>query len=245
MMEYSGLALNDLGDLLGFGSITLGYFAIPVTVVAILGAINAFNMVDGIDGLLGGLSLVTFTSIAILMKWSAQPNKLYISILFIAAIIPFILINLGVFGRKRKVFMGDAGSMMIGFTVIWLLLGASQSSMSGISISPVTCLWLVAVPLMDMVSIIIRRLKTGRSPFKPDRDHLHHILQNLGYNSLSVLLIICCFASLLASLGVASQILNVLEKTMFLTFILLFIIYHHTVSSFSEKWKEQYQDKIN
>jgi UDP-GlcNAc:undecaprenyl-phosphate GlcNAc-1-phosphate transferase len=98
---------------------------------------------------------------------------------------------------------------------------------------------------MDMVSIIIRRLRTGRSPFKPDRDHIHHVLQNLGYNSISVLLIICGMASILASLGVVAEIYDVAEKTMFLSFILMFVIYHQTISNFSKKHQQKYRDEIN
>ena len=245
MIQYSGVMLTDLGNLLGFGNLNLGILAIPVTVFAILGAINAFNMVDGIDGLLGGLSLVTFASIAILMHWTGQPNKLYISLLFIASIIPFVLMNLGVLGRKRKIFMGDAGSMMIGFTVIWLLLGASQPHEESVSISPVTCLWLIAVPLMDMVSIIYRRIKTGRSPFKPDRDHIHHILQKNEFSSLSVLLIICVLAAALATIGVLGEILHVPDYLMFVGFLTVFVAYHFILSRLSKESLIEVVDTCN
>lgn len=87
--------------------------------------------------------------------------------------------NLGVVGFNRKVFMGDVGSMMIGFTVIWLLIGASQT-LSNTIIRTVTALWLIAVPLMDMLAIMIRSIKQGKSLFKPDREHLHHICQSIG-----------------------------------------------------------------
>jgi UDP-GlcNAc:undecaprenyl-phosphate GlcNAc-1-phosphate transferase len=93
--------------------------------------------------------------------------------------IPYALINLGILGRKRQIFMGDAGSMMIGFTVIWLLLGASQAN-NQILMRPVTALCIIALPLMDMAAIMYRRIKRGRSPFRPDRVHLHHICQRAG-----------------------------------------------------------------
>ena len=245
MILYSGIMLTDLGDLIGIGNLNLGIFSIPVTVVATLAAINAFNMVDGIDGLLGGLSIVTFSSISVLLYWTGQYNNLYISILFIASILPFILMNLGVFGRKRKVFMGDAGSMMIGFTVIWLLLGASQPHEESVSISPVTCLWLIAVPLMDMVSIIYRRIKTGRSPFKPDRDHIHHILQKNKFSSLSVLLIICVLAAALSTIGVLGEILHVPDYLMFVGFLTVFMAYHFILSKLSKESLIEVVDTCN
>jgi UDP-GlcNAc:undecaprenyl-phosphate GlcNAc-1-phosphate transferase len=82
----------------------------------------------------------------------------------IAAILPYILLNLGVLGRRYKVFMGDAGSTMIGFTIIWILLETTQGKTH---ISPVTALWIIAIPLMDMVAIMYRRLRKGMSPFSP------------------------------------------------------------------------------
>ncbi|MFA0544224.1 undecaprenyl-phosphate alpha-N-acetylglucosaminyl 1-phosphate transferase, partial [Vibrio sp. 10N.222.52.B7] len=150
----------------------LGFLSPVVTVLAVIGAINAFNMVDGIDGLLGGLAIVTFAGIAILLKIDSQHGLAYLCAVFIAATIPYILMNLGILGRERRVFMGDAGSMMIGFTVIWLLLGASQDP-SEAMMRPITALWLIAVPLMDMAAIMFRRVRRGDSPFKPDREHLH------------------------------------------------------------------------
>ena len=138
--------------------------------------------------------------------------------------IPYILMNLGLIGHKRKVFMGDAGSMMIGFTVIWLLIGASQTEGTPM-IRPVTALWLIAIPLMDMVSIMIRRVKQGKSPFKPDRDHLHHICQRLGLSSIQTLGLICLIASLFAGIGILGEILLLPEYIMFYSFMVVFIGY--------------------
>ncbi|MFA0071872.1 undecaprenyl-phosphate alpha-N-acetylglucosaminyl 1-phosphate transferase, partial [Vibrio breoganii] len=109
-----------------------------------------------------------------LLQVDSQHGLAYLCVVFIVAIIPYILMNLGILGRERKVFMGDAGSMMIGFTVIWLLLGASQDPSESL-MRPITALWLIAVPLMDMAAIMFRRVRRGVSPFKPDREHLHHI----------------------------------------------------------------------
>ncbi|SWU43101.1 Undecaprenyl-phosphate N-acetylglucosaminyl 1-phosphate transferase [Klebsiella pneumoniae] len=94
----------------------------------------------------------------------------------IAAILPYIMLNLGILGRRYKVFMGDAGSTLIGFTVIWILLETTQGKTH--PISPVTALWIIAIPLMDMVAIMYRRLRKGMSPFSPDRQHIHHLPQH-------------------------------------------------------------------
>jgi UDP-GlcNAc:undecaprenyl-phosphate GlcNAc-1-phosphate transferase len=224
MIYFADAELTSLGNLFGFGEVYLGGLGTLITIAAVLGCINAFNMVDGIDGLLGGLSVVTFGSIGLLLSGVGEKSLSYLCLLLVVCMLPYIVMNLGLIGRERKVFMGDAGSMMIGFTVIWLLIGASQNEGSPM-IRPVTALWLIAVPLMDMAAIMIRRIKQGKSPFKPDREHLHHICQRLGFSSIQTLLFICTIAAFFASIGILGEILNFSEFVMFYSFILVFSIY--------------------
>ncbi|CAK2276181.1 UDP-N-acetylglucosamine--undecaprenyl-phosphate N-acetylglucosaminephosphotransferase [Vibrio crassostreae] len=224
MMYFADLRLENIGDIFGIGAISLGILSPLITIFAVIGAINAFNMVDGIDGLLGGLSIVTFAGIAVLLQVESQHGLAYLCVVFITAIIPYILMNLGILGRKRKVFMGDAGSMMIGFTVIWLLLGASQEEGSFL-MRPITALWLIAIPLMDMAAIMFRRIRRGDSPFKPDREHLHHIFQRLGFTSRQTLAIICIVASFFAGFGIYGELSKIKESTMFILFMISFIGY--------------------
>lgn len=225
MMILGGIELNTIGDVFGTGEvITLGWFGYFVTILAVVGAINAFNMVDGIDGLLGGLSIVTFGGLGIMLFHDAQYNYAYFCLIMVVSVIPYILLNLGFFGRKRKVFMGDAGSMLIGFTVIWLLLLSSQNGTNP-PLRPVTALWLIAVPLMDMAAIMIRRIRRGDSPFKPDREHLHHIFQRLGLSSKQTLITISLISALYAGVGIYSEIHGVPEYIMLYAFLACFIIY--------------------
>ena len=224
MMYFADLQLENIGNLFGLGDLHLGFLSPVITILAVIGAINAFNMVDGIDGLLGGLAIVTLGAIAILLKVDSQHGLAYLCVVFIVAIIPYILMNLGILGRERKVFMGDAGSMMIGFTVIWLLLGASQDPSESL-MRPITALWLIAVPLMDMAAIMFRRVRRGVSPFKPDREHLHHIFQRLGFTPRQTLAIICAIASSFAGVGIYGEFLKVPESTMFILFLGCFASY--------------------
>lgn len=231
MMVIGGIELNTIGDILGSGEVvTLGWFGYLVTVLAVVGAINAFNMVDGIDGLLGGLAIVTFGGLGVMLNYDGQANLAYICLVLVVVIIPYILLNLGAFGRKRKVFMGDAGSMLIGFTVIWLLLLSSQNGTKP-PLRPVTALWLIAVPLMDMASIMIRRIRRGDSPFKPDRDHLHHIFQRLGLSSTQTLIIIFAIAALYAGVGIYAEMIGVPEYVMLYSFVVCFVIYLFLLSN--------------
>ncbi|HIF9331008.1 TPA: UDP-N-acetylglucosamine--undecaprenyl-phosphate N-acetylglucosaminephosphotransferase [Photobacterium damselae] len=224
MIYFAGLKLHTLGNMFAFGDVNLGNMGYVVTILAVIGAINAFNMVDGIDGLLGGLAIVTFGGLGIMLTIDSQSHLAFICMVIIAAILPYVLLNLGFFGRKRRVFMGDAGSMLIGFTVIWLLLLASQNGTKP-PLRPVTALWLIAVPLMDMAAIMIRRVRRGDSPFKPDREHLHHIFQRLGLTPHQTLGVICFIACCYAGFGIFGEVANIPEYVMFALFIFCFIVY--------------------
>lgn len=233
MMSLGNIELHTIGNIFGTGEITLGRFGYVVTLLAIIGAINAFNMVDGIDGLLGGLSIVTFGGLGLMLTYDGQSNIAYLCWVIIIITTPYILLNLGALGRKHKVFMGDAGSMLIGFTVIWLLLLSSQNGTNP-PLRPITALWLIAVPLMDMVAIMIRRIRRGDSPFKPDREHLHHIFQRLGLSSRQTLVIICLISAMYAAFGIYGELTGLSESIMFYSFIVCFLFY---LTFLSNIWK--------
>ncbi|MCK6263222.1 UDP-N-acetylglucosamine--undecaprenyl-phosphate N-acetylglucosaminephosphotransferase [Vibrio sp. ZSDE26] len=224
MMLAANLKLQFVGDVLSMGSIHLGIFSYFITVIAVVGAINAFNMVDGIDGLLGGLAVVTFGALSIILYLAGAEEFGFLCIVIIVSILPYIMMNLGILGRERKVFMGDAGSMLIGFTVIWFILIATQEEAIQI-MRPITALWLIAVPLMDMAAIMYRRIRRGDSPFKPDREHLHHIFQRLGCTPRQTLAIICLIAAGFAGFGIWGEVNQVPEPIMFALFIAAFVAY--------------------
>jgi UDP-GlcNAc:undecaprenyl-phosphate GlcNAc-1-phosphate transferase len=195
-----------------------------LTLFAVWAAINAFNMVDGIDGLLGGLSSVTFAAMGIILYFDGQTSLAMWCFAMIAATLPYILLNLGFLGRRFKVFMGDAGSTMIGFTIIWILLETTQ----GLShpITPVTALWLIAIPLMDMVAIMYRRLRKGMSPFSADRQHIHHLIMRAGFSSRQAFVLITVAAAILAGIGVLGEYLAFIpEWVMLLLFLVAFMVY--------------------
>ncbi|NCO72188.1 MULTISPECIES: UDP-N-acetylglucosamine--undecaprenyl-phosphate N-acetylglucosaminephosphotransferase [Shewanella] len=225
-------SLHYLGAMFSDSALVIPtYMSYIVTILAVIGAINAFNMVDGIDGLLGGLASVTFSALGLMFYLAGNIELATFCLLFVGAMLPYIMLNLGFpFGRRFKVFMGDAGSMFIGFTAIWLLIEASQGG-NVLVIRPVTALWFIALPLMDMVCIMTRRLKKGQSPFKPDREHLHHICQRIGLSSSLSLLVICLLASIMAGVGILSELYNVPESIMFFSFLVTFAIYFSVIAN--------------
>ncbi|KKO45262.1 UDP-phosphate N-acetylglucosaminyl 1-phosphate transferase [Arsukibacterium ikkense] len=222
-MIYSlDLHISSLGNLFGLGEVKLGMFGVPLTLLAVIAAINAFNMTDGIDGLAGLLSVVSFGSIAIFMTLWGQANQALLPLVFIAALLPYLAFNLG-WVKHKKIFMGDAGSMLIGLSVIWLLLIATQSETA--SFRPITALWLIAIPLMDMVAIMLRRMLKGQSPFLADREHLHHISLRLGLNARESLILITALAWVFACIGIIGEYLLVPEVAMLVLFLLVFALY--------------------
>lgn len=146
----------------------------------------------------------------------------------IAATLPYILLNLGVFGPRYKVFMGDAGSTLIGFTAIWILLQSTQGVAA--PMTPVTALWLIAIPLMDMIAIMYRRLRKGMSPFSPDRQHIHHLIMRAGFSPRQAFVLITLAAALLAAIGVIGENLGfVPEWLMLILFLLAFLFYGYCI----------------
>ncbi|MGX9253282.1 UDP-N-acetylglucosamine--undecaprenyl-phosphate N-acetylglucosaminephosphotransferase [Pantoea ananatis] len=224
MMFCAKLYLLSLGFIIGPVELIVGPFGYVLTLFAVWAAINAFNMVDGIDGLLGGLSMVTFGAMGIILYLDGQHSLAMWCFAMIAATIPYILLNLGFLGRRFKVFMGDAGSTMIGFTIIWILLETTQ----GLShpITPVTALWLIAIPLMDMVAIMYRRLRKGMSPFSADRQHIHHLIMRAGFTPRQAFVLITAAAALLAGIGVLGEYLAFIpEWVMLVLFLIAFMGY--------------------
>jgi UDP-GlcNAc:undecaprenyl-phosphate GlcNAc-1-phosphate transferase len=224
MILVLDIYISHLGDLFNLGDINIGGAGILLTYIAVLGIINAFNMVDGIDGLLGCLSLNAFLSIGILANISGNNEVAVISYVACAALIPYLIFNLNLLADKtRKVFMGDSGSMLIGLAVVWLLTLTTQGD--GASLRPVTALWICAIPLMDACSVIFRRIKRKQSPFKPNRDHLHHLLLNLDLTPRLVLLIISILSIFTSTVGLVGELILINESVMFLSFLITFVVY--------------------
>lgn len=240
----TGLSLENLGNLLGLGEIALGVFSYPFTVLIVLGIINAFNMIDGIDGLLGSVAMVSLLSLVMLFSLSTHGAELGISIMFIAALIPYLLNNLVLPPFKQKIFMGDAGSMLIGLTVSWLLIEGTQNPANP-AFRPVTALWLIALPLMDMVRVILVRLRDGRSPFTAGRDHLHHLLLENGMSKYTTLLTMAALALALASVGVVTEYLQTSASLMFYGFLLTFLAYLLLVAPLTEAGKGSLQNWLD
>lgn len=238
MGGWGDILLHELGDLFSFGqSVKLGKWSLLFTLLSTIGIINAINMIDGLDGLAGSLVLIAFCFLGYLAWQAGLQSDFLIINLFISVVLGFLMFNFPCFGRVSKIFMGDAGSMLLGFGLVWFLVALSQGQSA--AARPVDMLWLVAIPLFDLVSVASRRLLKQQSPFIADREHLHHLLLALGLTSQQVVYLLSSSAISLSLIGLIGSAYGVAESIMFIAFLILFFIYFISVTVLWRKIKQQ------
>lgn len=221
MIGTTGIYIHSVGQLFGH-ELTLGWLGVPFTVIAVIGLLNAFNMMDGIDGLAGGLSLVTIGAMLLYSNAAQIHGPTTLMLLTGCALLPYLATNLGLVGRK--IFLGDAGSMMLGYLFAWTLIDFSQATPR--HISPIDVLWCVALPVLDTLAVMYRRLRQGKSPFKPDRGHIHHILLSAGLSPRRALTCLIAMAAAMAFFGSVTRMLGSIASL--LAFVALLAIYTMT-----------------
>lgn len=229
MIFGAGLWVGNLGNLLGFGSLHLPFWlGVPFTLIAVFGILNAINMMDGIDGVAGGISLIAIS----LLFFSTNTSKdlRVLGPLLMGGICAYLAFNLTVTPRLPKIFLGDAGSKLLGLSLVWFLIEVAKSgSASTGGIEPATALYAVGLPLFDMVSVTIRRVKKGLSPFSPDKTHIHHIFLRAGFSKNQTILIVLGIAMLFNILGLLLNLLQAPELLQFALFFGLYLIYTYNI----------------
>jgi len=154
--------------------LNLGLWSYPVTVLWIVGVTNAVNMVDGLDGLAGGMSLVISAMAMAVAALYGNMLTLLVAPLLMGAVAGFLRFNL----HPAKIFMGDSGSLPLGFTLACLSLQATMSVPGHVAVA--VPLLMLALPITDTALAITRRVRRGIHPFHADREHIHHRLVRLG-----------------------------------------------------------------
>ena len=219
MAIVAAVAIVEVGDLLTFGSIPLLLLSVPLTALSVAGLCNAINMIDGLDGLAAGLVLMPLLLLAGLAGAAGHP-MLPALLLIAVPLGVFLVFNLGPnYAWLPRIFLGDAGSVTLGFLLTAALVALSQGPLA--LIEPVTALWFVTVPLMDMLATMLRRVRQGHSPLYSDRLHLHYSLRDAGLSSRQVLLLMFAYALACALLGLALE--SVPASLSLLLYHLLFV----------------------
>lgn len=188
-IAYGGLRITHLHGLFGLEELTL-LSQYVLTIIAIVGIINAYNLIDGVDGLAGGIGMII--SLVLGTGFLLMDMLVFAMIAFALAggLIGFLRYNFS----PAKIFMGDSGSLSIGLilVVLGIQMIEASSAFSGISninsAIPVLIFALLMIPIGDTSQVFTIRISQGNSPFHPDRNHLHHLLQQLGLNHKQV----CC-----------------------------------------------------
>ncbi|MEC9483218.1 MAG: MraY family glycosyltransferase [Halomonas sp.] len=224
MVVWGHQVVRYLGEYPGIGVAQLGWLAIPITVVAVAGLVNAVNMMDGIDGLAGSTVLAMLVWLGFVAALQGQFSLLAVIASLAAAVMGFLLFNLRHPWRKRaSVFMGDAGSMALGFAIAWFVIELSQQD--GRKISPVAYGWVLALPVMDTLSLMLRRLRKGRSPFAADREHLHHIFLRAGFSPGAAASALMLIAFGLGAIGVFGSLAGVPDILLLVALVSLAIVH--------------------
>jgi len=167
LLYFDNIMIDHLGTFFGF-ELSLGWFALPFTIFAVVGFTNALNLIDGLDGLAATVSIVILGSFFVVGYMYDDMFMIMMSGAFIAALLGFLVFN----WHPASIFMGDSGSLTLGF-VISMLAIKSLSYLPTVSI-----LFIAALPILDTLVVMVRRKIKGRSIFSADRCHIHHILRH-------------------------------------------------------------------
>lgn len=193
-MNFSGLELSTIWN-------SLYVFTIPllltniISIIWLSGVTNAFNWIDGLDGLAAGVGIISSLSISI---YNLRLDNIIVSLLAAAlagACLGFLKYNF----KNASILMGDGGSYFIGFNIAGLILMSYQQNSRVLEVIPL--ILFIALPLFDMSTVIIGRILNKKSPFKPDRSHLHHRLLAFGISGKSTVLIIYALSLFTSLLG--------------------------------------------
>ena len=218
IISTTDIYVKDLGDLFGFGELYIGSLGIPFTIFCVVGICNAFNMLDGKDGLLGSVSAIIMSSLLLLFYFDGIIYQ-WGQIVFLSLLI-YLAFNLSIFGKDRKIFLGDHGSTGLGHLIAWTLIYLSQENEI---ISPISAIWFVLLPLTDAVLTFLRRIRSSKSVFEADRLHFHHKLFDRGLSERMILTIFSSITIISCSIAVVSNILELEEYLLLYGYLTIFV----------------------
>ena len=231
---YGHILLRDLS---AFGFyIDFGIFSYPITIIFIVGIINCINLIDGLDGLAAGLSSIYFLTIGIvIVAWTNDFGlDVMITFIMLGATLGFLCHNF----NPAKIFMGDSGSMFLGYIIaVIALLGFKNVTLTTL-LAPIC---LLAIPIMDTLFAILRRLVNKKPIDEPDKEHLHHQLLNLHLSHRNTVLVIyfidILFASAMLVYILYDNTIGVIMYAILFIMVLIFIMKTNIIFNHDKKPK--------
>lgn len=192
---YGGLIITDL-DFMGL-YVEFGFLSQLVTIIFILGAINCINLIDGLDGLAGGISSIYFLTIGIIAFIQSNVGGLdaILAFIMLGSTLGFLVHNF----YPAKIFMGDTGSMFLGFIIaVIAIIGFKNVTLTSLFVP----ILILAIPILDTLFAIIRRMIKNEPIYKPDKMHLHHQLLNMRLSHRNTVLLIYLMTSLFSAASI-------------------------------------------
>lgn len=240
LLCISGLWIASLDHIFYIDRIPY-WIGMPLTVVFVVYITNAINLIDGIDGLASGLSAISLFVAIMLCMMSGDIIWAMLAIAYLGVVLTFFCFN--VYGGKNKVFMGDAGSLTLGYTLSFIVLHFWQAHpvwnpyLHNIGIIILSTL---IIPMLDVVRVMMSRIRDRRNPFLPDKNHIHHKLMRTGLSGRMTMLTILLISALfiVANYLVASF----LSQTLMVILDILFFILMHLIINFFIRKKEKQTD---
>ncbi|WP_452225483.1 MraY family glycosyltransferase [Lacinutrix chionoecetis] len=233
ILANQSFLINSLNGFLGFHEIPY-LVSLFISGFLMILIVNSYNMIDGVDGLAAGIGIVIASVYLVIFYYLKMDFYVYLSIITIAILIAFLRFNLS---KTQKIFMGDTGSLLIGFVLgvftlkllsVKNLIVASDFPLL-IENIPLVALAILVLPLFDTTRVFVIRLLNKKSPFSADRNHLHHVLLNLGFSHLKTSIILTIsnllFVVLFIYLSSTSRQYFLISFIVVFAFILLFILY--------------------
>lgn len=194
LFPVAGLYINNFYDLFGINFIP-AYIGYPLTVLLVVFITNAINLIDGIDGLASGLSMVALVIFGVIFMHYSLWNFAILAFICVGVIVPFFAYN--VFGnadKGRKIFMGDTGSLTLGyiisFFVIKYCMYVAGEDMQAYGSPVVVAFSVLLVPCLDVVRVVLKRARMGHPLFMPDKNHIHHKFLDMGFTPRKALITI-------------------------------------------------------
>lgn len=237
----SGIRLSSFFGIFGIEAVP-EYLQYILTILIIVGTVNAFNLTDGIDGLAGGLAFLASFAYALLAFLLHRMDYVAFFLVILGALLGFLRYNLS---DRSKIFMGDAGSLVLGFVLVVsglsLIETATDSSLLNLTISVV--IGVLVLPVLDSLRVYRNRIKRGESPFKADRTHFHHLVLALGLKHKLAAMLVIVVALLIVMIAVLvggffSITLSIIALLLFFAGIASFLLLHQEVVIWGEKIKD-------
>jgi len=194
-----GFRIDAVSNPIGGATVSLGLFALPLTVVWFVGMSNAFNLIDGLDGLAAGIGLFSTTTLFIAAVVNERWEIVLLSAALAGALLGFLRYNF----NPASIFLGDSGSLFVGFALAAFAIRGSMKSSAAIAVA--APLLALAVPIVDALIAVLRRAISGRRVFEADGDHIHHRMLRLGFTPRRAVITLYCIAALFGALSLLTM----------------------------------------